>query len=234
MKVGVLTVAYNEQRFIGACIKQFKRFNLPHLVLVSAEPWHGPSYQPDGTVDIATSLGAEVICGQWESEAKQRNYGLNHFSDFDWVLIVDADEFYTHDGLSELSASLETNADAVVAPNMAVYWKTVDYRVNPDQEDSPIVAIRPHKHFLEARQAFVSQVDTKAQLHHLSYVRTDAEMSKKISSFEHAVDFDTERWFNEVWLNWLPGNTNLHPVNPTQFASVSYNPLPTEIQELFS
>jgi glycosyltransferase involved in cell wall biosynthesis len=233
MKVGVLTICYNEEATIGACINQFKRFQMPHLVLISSEPWHGDSFEPDQTNDIATSLGAEVICGNWTSEASQRNFGLNYFKDYDWVLIVDADEFYTGASLRELSASLETTADAVVAQTMYVYWKTQDYRIEPVQEDNPIVAIRPNQRFAHARQAFCSTVDTKAILHHLSYVRDDINMWKKISSFEHAVDFDIQDWYERVWLDWSPDRINLHPVNPSQFHRTVRRPLPKELKELF-
>lgn len=233
MKVGVLTVAYNEAQFIGACVKQFQKFNMDHLVLVSSEPWNGEHFIPDNTSDIASSLGAEVICGNWASEAHQRNFGLDYFKGYDWVLVVDADEFYTSAGLRELSASLEMDAEAIVASNMQVYWKDMFHRVTPQQEDNPIVAIRPHQHFTNARQAWCDRTDTKATLHHLSYVRDDNNMWKKISSFEHAQDFDIQEWYEEVWLNWTPDATNLHPVNPSQFYQAVRRPLPKEIRDLF-
>lgn len=233
MKVGVLTVAYNEAAFIGACVKQFQKFNMDHLVLVSSEPWHGERFIPDNTADIATSLGAEVICGEWPNEANQRNFGLDYFKNYDWVLVVDADEFYTSAGLRELSASLEMEADAIVATDMQVYWKDMFHRVTPNQEDNPIVAIRPHKHFTHARQAWCDRTDTKATLHHLSYVRDDTSMWKKISSFEHAQDFDIQDWYENVWLRWTPDMINLHPVNPPQFYQATKKPLPKEIRELF-
>lgn len=226
-------MAYNEADFIGACIKQFQKFNMDHLVLVSSEPWHGEHFIPDNTSDIATSLGAAVICGKWASEAHQRNFGLDYFKDYDWVLIVDADEFYTSAGLRELSASLELETEAIVATNMQVYWKDMFHRVTPQQEDNPIIAIRPHQHFTEARQAWCDRLDTKATLHHLSYVRDDNNMWKKISSFEHAVDFDIQDWYQDVWLAWTPESTNLHPVNPSQFYQAVRKPLPKELRDLF-
>lgn len=174
-----------------------------------------------------------MICGEWASEAHQRNFGLEYFKGYDWVLMVDADEFYTSASLRELSASLEQDADAIVASDMQVYWKNFDYRVTPQQEDNPIVVIRPSQHFTHARQAWCNQTDTKATLHHLSYVRDDNNMWKKISSFEHAVDFDIVDWYEDVWLKWTPEMQNLHPVNPSQFYQAVRKPLPKEIRELF-
>jgi glycosyltransferase involved in cell wall biosynthesis len=234
MRVGILTIAYNEERFIGPCIRQFKPFGLDHLVLLSNNPWHGDSRKPDATNDIASELGAEVICGDWESEHRQRNFGLDYFDGYDWVLIVDADEFYSPDDISLLSESLEQDAEAIVAKNMLVYWKDTSHLVSPIQEDRPIVAIRPEQRFVMNRNAFSNIAETNATVHHLSYVRSDDDMQKKIQSFSHAVDFDTEHWYNTTWKQWTEYATDLHPVNPSQFRIANRIETPEWLERLFN
>ena len=236
MKVGILTIAYNEEQFIGACINQFKHTNLEHLVLLSLNPWNGDSFKPDRTNEIASGLGAEVVVGDWDTEAHQRNYGLNYFfeKDYDWVLIVDADELYSPEDIAKLSYSLEQDVEAIVANDMVVYWKDINHVVTPKQEDRPIIAIRPTQKFIVARQSFSSIGETEAKLHHLSYVRDDESMLKKIKSFSHAVDFDTDEWYEKVWLNWKEGDTDLHPVSPHQFATAVGKEAPDWMKELFS
>lgn len=236
MKVGIMTIAYNEERFIGACIKQFSHTGLEHLVLISLNPWNGASFKPDRTNDIASNLGAEVVVGDWDTEAHQRNYGLNYFKDrgCDWVLIVDADEYYSPESIAKLSYSLEQDVEAIVANDMVVYWKDIDHVVTPRQEDRPIVAIRPNQHFIIGRNSFSNIGETEATLHHLSYVRDDDGMYKKIMSFTHATDFDTKEWYDRVWLNWDESSTDLHPVNPAQFKVAEKKEAPDWLRGLFN
>src|SRR3990172_10364129 len=98
MKIGILTVAFNEPEFIVPCIKQFEGFNFPHLILVSNKPWGG-NYQMDNTWALAKmyNIYGDVIIDYWPDAKSQYNYGLEFLEKqgFDWVLIVDADEFYT-------------------------------------------------------------------------------------------------------------------------------------------
>jgi hypothetical protein len=66
-------------------------------------------------------------------------------------------------------------------------------------------------------------------MHHLSYVRTDEDMLKKISTFSHSNEFDFYQWYLTKWLNWTPERLDLHPVVPEQFKQAIYDPLPPEI-----
>lgn len=234
IRIGVLTVAFNEERFIVPCIKQFEFWGFNHLVLVSSKPWHG-EYEADNTASIAReNTYANVISGVWENQAEQFNAGLETFTNFDWVLIVDADEFYTRDDVKHLIVDMvNTDADVIRAPDMEVYWKTPDFRILPRQTDNPVVAVRPHVRFTEKRSVdSINSTETDATLHHLSYVRTDEDMLKKIHSFEHSNEFDLDKWYNEKWLDWnntAEKNFDLHPVVPEQFKKALFNPAPAEI-----
>jgi len=103
MKIAVLTIAYNEEEYIRACIRQFKP--LHHLVLVSTRNWKGVELH-NKTAIIARQEGAEVIEAYWDNETNQRNYGLARLYDYDYVLIVDADEFYTPDDIQKIKDTL--------------------------------------------------------------------------------------------------------------------------------
>jgi hypothetical protein len=233
-----MTVAFNEERFIKSCIKQFDGLDFLHLVLVSDRPWNG-DWPSDKTANIADKAGAEVIVGYWPGQAEQFNFGLSTiFKDFDWVLIVDADEFYTKDGIEQLIFDLNTGADAVYAPNMKVFWKTPSYRIVPDQYDNPVIAVRPNKvRFSNKRSLDCIRSASQTTLYHLSYVRNNDEMLKKIDSFEHTKEFDTQKWYKDVWLKWHENNQdnpiNLHPVVPEQFSNAIFDPVPEELRKLF-
>lgn len=238
MKIGVLTVAFNESEFIEPCIKQFDGFNFFHMVLVSGKPWRG-EYTMDDTWAKAKMYinNGDVLIGQWEDQASQFNQGLTFLSEIcDWALIVDADEFYTAEDIGRLVGAIRTTEyDAILANNMDVYWKTPDYKVWPEQYDYPVIAIKTSKKFKNKRSVESDVITTNINsvtLHHMSYVRNDADMLKKINSFEHSHEFDQEHWYHNVWLPWEVGSTMLHPTVPSKFAGVQYDPAPLEIREL--
>lgn len=223
MKIGILTLAYNEERFAKDCIRQFKGFLIDkHLFLISDTPWHGEKLQADKTADIAEKFGAEVIVGDWQSETEQRNFGLDQLKDCDWVLIVDADEHYEPKAVARLISFLEKAAlPAYGIGRLLTYWKDKKHIVDPEETGGLIVAVRPSVRFIDKR-CIDSEWDFLPEdivMHHYSYVRTDEEMKKKISSFEHAEEI-VPNWYEDVWLKWTPEMKNVHPVNPGSFKKI--------------
>lgn len=244
MKIGIITVAFNEEKLIGPCIEQFGGFDFPHIVLVSTRPWRG-NYYMDNTWLEAEYMGAKgynvhVYKKIWANQAEQFNYGLDILEEagYDWALIVDADEFYTPEDIGKLVGEIRTTDVSVIrAPFMDVYWKTPCFRITPEQNDRPIIAVRTNERFVEKRQVnsnYSTDRLSKANLHHMSYVRTDEDMKKKIETFEHSHEFDTKSWYNVVWLNWSPEKINLHPVVPNQFERAVFKPAPDTIRALIN
>jgi glycosyltransferase involved in cell wall biosynthesis len=239
MNIGVLTVAFNEKRFIKPCIKQFDGFNFPHLVLISNKPWRG-DYQMDETWAIAKTyneLGSTII-DYWPDQASQFNDGLEYLKEnrIDWTLIVDADEFYTPKDIGILVGQIrKTKAEAITCPFMQSYWKSPDYRLFPEQDDNPIIAIRTDQKFIDKRNAETSiRESTVAKMHHMSYVRDNEEMMKKIETFEHSHEFDLGAWYKDVWSSWTPDSTMLHPTVPSKWERAVYNPAPYSIRSLLN
>ncbi len=237
MKIGILTITFNEPDFIVPCIRQFDGFNFPHLVLVSSKPWRG-DYHQDNTWALAEMAlnNGEVITGSWKGQAEQFNYGLEVLQEerIDWALIVDIDEFYLSEGIGRLVGQIrKTKADIIKAPNMNVYWKTPDYMIIPVQKDSPVIAVKTSIRFTDKRKPNSDKAELFTdEMFHMSYVRTDEQMKKKIEVFEHSNEFDTNFWYNKIWLPWTPDSIMLHPVVPRQFKRAIYNPAPKEIREL--
>jgi hypothetical protein len=236
-------VAFNEPRLIGPCVRQFKspyiKEALYHLVLVSKSPWRGDYPADTLTGRRALDNGADsVIEGEWENQAEQFNFGLSHLGEmgYDWAIICDADEFYTPLGIRVLVEQMEGEEEVKIirAPYMFVYWKTPFYRISNAQEDNPVVAIRTSEIFSDKRTPSLSEYGSAIVfLNHFSYVRSDSEMLKKIKSFEHSYEFDLEKWYNEIWLNWKPKDRNLHPVVPSQFEQAIHISAPKIILENF-
>lgn len=234
--VAALTVAFNEPRLLPAIVRQFKqpylKNNIYHMVLVSERPWHG-NYPYDMQTCKAAKGADFVLLDTWKNQAEQFNFGLSVLRNkgFDWAIICDADEFYTPLGIQVLLEDIETSKTGQLrAPYMEVYWKSPLFKIFNTQTDTPVVAIRTDQIFSNKRTPSLSEYDTaSAVLFHMSYVRTDDEMLKKIESFEHSNEFDTFSWYKNVWEKWELKNKNLHPVVPEQFSHAIYAPVPREI-----
>lgn len=200
-KVAVLTNAFQEETLIKNCVKQFKPFDLFHLVLCPNTSWNG-GLKNDRTAIMASTYGANLVVeGDWKTEAQQFNYGLNLLRDYEWIIICDADERYLPRDLGHIIEMLDVCVGDVLKSNMKVYWKTKDYEITPEQTDFPTIAVRNNINFLQARATNGLNTSwTMYHMYHLSYVRSDEEMLKKITTFTHADEFDFLSWYNNIWL----------------------------------
>lgn len=234
MKAIVNIIAYNEERFIDRCIQQFRNIEEIYdiVVLLSTKPWHGKDHEPDRTEELATVGGATVIKDAWPNEVAQRNYGQWHAisQGVDWVLVVDADEFYNQRDIHSLLKFLETaKGDAYGINSILTYWKSRDYRVDPPENGGLIVAVRPTVKFIDKRgiEGGFEFLPKDIVMHHFSYARTDEEMQKKLGSFEHHHEI-VPGWYENIWLKWdvSPKIENLHPVHPETYKRIRYDPAP--------
>lgn len=235
MKVGIITPAYNEERFIGACIDQFRGFEVEHLVLVSKKPWAGEALTPDGTERIARQKGATVMVDNFPPDEGQRHVGLEYFEKkgFDWCLIVDADEFYTKVDIEKILKYLKkADKDVYKSERMYVYFKDPDYIAlrYDGHHGPPVIAMRPHVRFRHIRDIdYPDYFIPETTLYHLSYIRTNEELLKKIGSWGHSHEI-IPGWYENVWLKWTPEMMNFHPTEPNIFYKSVVEVLPYEIR----
>ncbi len=93
-RISVCLIAKNEETFIGQCLDSVKDFAFEMVVVDTGSE--------DRTREIARDKGARVFESSWEDHfSKARNEALRHVSG-DWVLVLDADEVISSDGLNEL------------------------------------------------------------------------------------------------------------------------------------
>jgi glycosyltransferase involved in cell wall biosynthesis len=230
--VAVITNAFRETETIKHCIKQFKPFNLFHVVLCNNVSWNGDLKQDD-TPKMAKKYGASLVVeGPFTTEAQQFNYGLSLLQDYKMVIICDADERYEQDDIRKFIEMLENcEADAVKTASMSVYWKDTEHRIIPDQNDNPTIAVKPIVRFIKARSCDAKIISwMPITLHHFSYVRSDEDMLKKITTFSHSDEFNLMQWYNDKWLDWDEESLDLHPVVPSQFKQAVWNPAPEGIK----
>lgn len=229
MKVALVTIAFNEQRFIKPFLQHIPDWVDEIFVLVSTKPWHGEDEPQDKTAQIAREMGATVIENYWYTEAEQRNTGQALCADFDWVIILDPDEFLDNIGWQKLELSCEFNRDeAYTVSNQRVFYK--DKEVYPHNDYKQIIQVKPHVRFTFARNVDCYFESLPIELFHFSWARTDEEVWRKISHYTHAKDMNIEKWYKEVWL----GNqtTNLHPNTPSTLKALIPAKLPPELERL--
>ena len=80
-----IILTYNEEKNIANAINSVKKL-AKRIVVVD-------SFSTDKTIEIAKSLGAEIIEHEFENQAKQFIYAINHLEiDTQWIMRLDADE----------------------------------------------------------------------------------------------------------------------------------------------
>lgn len=106
LRISVVILTKNEESAIRECIKSVHNFM--QIVVVD-------SSSSDRTVEIALSLGAQVLDFQWNGNyPKKKQWALQHTSiDFDWVLFLDADERVSPELEHEIRNFLNSNENGI-------------------------------------------------------------------------------------------------------------------------
>jgi len=243
MKVAACICVYNETHLLKACLKQFPEWVDQILVLVSRYPWKGAgSNKQHETHDLLKSVKDERV--KWQivnckNEQDQRNLGIGILNEYDWVITLDADEYFTSKGWEEIRENMEDwgSCNLLVA-KMRTYWKTSDYRWDPGDTHMPTIAVRPKTtSFFDKRQVTeILQRQVRPDLYHFSWVRTDEEVYQKVQNYMHASDFDGMAWYGNIWKAWSEDKANemknLRPYGDAQTRAV-FDPAPQEIKDLF-
>ena len=90
-----IILTFNEEKNIANAINSVKNLS-KRIVVVD-------SYSTDKTVEIAESLGAEVIQHPFENQAQQFIYAINNLTiNTQWIMRLDADEMISNDAAREI------------------------------------------------------------------------------------------------------------------------------------
>lgn len=99
LSLTVIILTFNEERHIQRCIQNVRDL-AERIVVVD-------SFSTDRTVELAKACGAEVIQRPFKHHADQLQWALEACSiDTEWVLRLDADEFFEPNALAEISSRL--------------------------------------------------------------------------------------------------------------------------------
>ena len=203
------------------------------VFLVNFKPWCGN--EVDGAVEktlknlltLPDYLNKiEIVSKYWADEKDQRNDGLRILKSLgiDWCLIIDDDEFYNHSELKSVFDSLESAVHAVYLFYHQIYWKDRYTAIESLFGAFPTLTRTDGTvFFIENRMIFVNRDHTWFNIsaedivcHHLSYVRSDEDVLKKVNTFSHAADLSDD-WYTRVWVHWHEDMINLHPTTPEGF-----------------
>lgn len=102
----VVILTKNEEKNLRKCIESFR--GIPKRIIVV------DSYSTDSTVDVAKSLGAEVVEHRFENHAAQFNWAIENLDiDTMWVSKMDADEEWLPELAEEIENKLYKLSDNV-------------------------------------------------------------------------------------------------------------------------
>ena len=97
-----IILTFNEEKNIANSINSVKNLS-KRIVVVD-------SYSTDKTVEIAKSLGVEVIQHPFENQAKQFIYAIDYLTiNTQWIMRLDADEMISIDAVKEIEDICLTN-----------------------------------------------------------------------------------------------------------------------------
>lgn len=241
MNCAVLTISYREGDIIESVIKNWQGLVRRHLILESKTPWHGKELPQDSTREICEKYShVEYVSLDWKSEAIQRNWGLGRLVDYDYVIIVDADELYTKEDQTKildeigLVRDFQDNQNCYRASNVKTYFKTPDHALSPRDSHEPAIALNPRAvTFSEVRiPSTTYQIPINVTCHHISYLRSDQRLKDKLTQFEH-FNIVKPNWYEDVWLKWTPSTPDVRAYGRENSKAI-YDPMPEELRNLLN
>jgi hypothetical protein len=217
--------------------------------LVGQKPWYGEATGKASTIQLIKSFPdpqhkITLLSEDWSGEVEQRNYGLallQHLG-FQYCFIIDADEIYDPAELRAMMDYAKSRPDiGCWRMRWYTYWKSAKFRIQPMEAWEPPVFLKVgFGYFTDARNTAASGFATipieVGVCHHMSYARTDQDISRKIKSFSHARQIRTD-WYEKIWKAWDTNQNlrGLHPINPQDYECASaydYETLPPLLQHL--
>lgn len=239
MKFASMIVAYNEEHLIRGCLHGLK--DLFNIVGIST-PWQGKHEKFDKTEEYAKEMGARIFREDFKTEHEQRTTisKLAKLLGYDYIFIIDADEFYLREDIQKAMNFIEKNPDRAYTTTTEVnFWKDEKWEVTPKAIKIRLVCVPAGTEFTRNRNTKYQQKEYLALpsdiiLYHFCYTGSDEHILSKLSHFSHAAEMKTD-WFENVWKKWTPDMENIHPAisNPWAFKSAIPVECPEEIKKRY-
>jgi len=162
-----------------------------------------------------------IIEGDWMSDADQRNSCLDKAKSdrIDYLIALDTDEFLFHKDFEKLKKEIvdDPSHDAYELYHYD-FWKSFNY-ILIEQNPGPgrkVINVKTTGYYDQYLNTHPqsTRIINDILYYHGSYVLTNEECYKKIKTWTHHNDFNVDKWYNEVWLTWIPESKDLHPIWP--------------------
>jgi GT2 family glycosyltransferase len=241
---------YDDDSWLPAAVESVYDACASIWLLVGERPWNAA---PTDQTALLARVGAlpdparkiRVVRGDWPNEATQRNAGLDLVREAgaDYCFILDADEIYDPRQLRQAMALVRQNPQVDCwRASCLTYWKSYRYRIDPPEAVTAAVFVRTGAgRFVDNRTCAAACYATLPPetllFHHMSYARTDEQVSRKISTFGHAHEI-VPGWYENVWRRWDTNRSleNLNPCWPAAYRRTveqSYEALPPALRRVW-
>ena len=247
MRISLQVLAFNVDRTLNAMLRNAGPYVDKIFIAYPERAWrygkkNSITLNPTKLMSINTALPCEVeiIMGDWEKDEDTRNQLLqiSRLENFDWMIIQDADEFYTADSWQILTERLKRpetlKYDCIKTPYFT-FWKSPAYVLHNRQEGikngTTTFAIncrQPGLYFSYSRTTTAKHhIFMDMPCYHYSYVLSDVEVKLKINTWAHAGELISKTlWYNIKWKRWHETSKFLHPGSPWMWDKAIRFPLP--------
>jgi hypothetical protein len=256
-KFGVLILFFDCSKFILKTIDNCAPFVDNIYISYSSKPWRAYNKNaPDEFQNESNPLVLKeskyyskliIVEGVWDSEEEQREECRQHAikDGMDYLIVQDADEFYTMEHYKLNIEGILMNPDFnIYQCPWLTFWKNVNHVIlnrehlgqkNTIYTTCPLFAInlKFDNPFVNRRlpRNMSNSLILQGICFHLSYVLTNEELYRKIKTWGHSHQVN-KIWFKYKWIKWTPSTKYLNPFVSIQWVkAIPYEgELPSEIQ----
>jgi len=229
MKFATHILFYNQDKWILKNIEMIAPYVEKIYIAWSNKPWiynrkARTDFKNNSNLDILKISPfynkIQIIKGDWNYDEDERNACLDAAKkdNIDYLLIIDADEFYFKKDIENIIDDIKNNPDFdYYTTPWLCFWKSfknVVQNKNNSIIGYPEIAINVKKD-LKFKRCRIPTGKIKKQLNylcfHASFVLTDKECWEKINTWGHSHQIKSDSWYKTKWLEWNEDTRYLHP-----------------------
>jgi hypothetical protein len=232
MQIAVHVLAYNVNRFLRPMLENVGPWVDKIFIAYPSRPFGyikssretktNPTIVEEHLPEALLSK-IEIIRGDWETDEDTRNacFDRAKAQGFDWLIVQDADEFYTESSWRNLRRILERSADReAFSTTWYQFWKSSEFVI---EEQGPglkginssfAIRCKPHLKFHLKRSLESQPPVIDEPCYHYGWAMSDAEMAEKVVTWSHSLEVDVKRWFLFKWQYWSFNSRHICPTYP--------------------
>lgn len=253
-KIGVVTIALNEEQFIAASLKSvIKHPSIQKVAVIEGAvdlfPTHKDYLSVDETRDeilgvMKGKYGHKIVYeryGQAKNKSELRNRALSMLHNCNYILVLDADELYTQEDLDKLVEAIKENpsVQTFVYP-FNHFWKNTKQITTGGQWDVKLPRFFKfsdkgthwtlHQHFPVNSQGIqldrISRKEIDIHCYHFGYCKDEERVTDKLTYYKNR---DKNLTVKDTYSSWKKGQET-QPTHGGGIVSSYSGTLPEEIR----